>query len=99
MKVLENCPKFEYFFLYYSQEHVFVHCINFKVKVEELAKVLGETIGKKISIKRESKSQQKTVKSQLYKQRVSHKSLCIHTSPQCLLIEVFSQTSGRDQSL
>lgn len=60
---------FEYFFLYYTQEHAFVHCITFKVKVEELPNVVGETelVKKKISIKRESEPQQKAVKSQLYK--------------------------------
>lgn len=34
---------FEYFFLYYTQEHAFVHSITFKVKVEELPNVVGET--------------------------------------------------------
>lgn len=61
---------FEYFFLYYTQEHAFVHSITFKVKVEELPNVVGETElvkKKKISIKRESEPQQKAVKSQLYK--------------------------------
>lgn len=56
---------FEYFFLYYTQEHAFVHSITFKVKVEELPNVVGETelVKKKKSLSKGSQSPSKRLSS------------------------------------